>query len=384
MKSSWSKTFRRLAVGCVVSGTVAWSSAMCFAVTLATDSANDAAYADGWQDGDNGGTGFDPWDFDGSYGGGGSIHEVDNGLQAGTANSSTFNNVGRAWRMAQQSGGLPRAGRGFDPLQIGQTLSMVIDNPTARQFFKGYIIRLNSGGGNICYGGTPCTPGTNPIERLGVYVFDYFTYGNWLVSDAADDNHGTTLFDEDTASAGVRIDVKLTGPESYELVMDPLGAAPTYTQSGNLANAGTGSIDWIEFVFFNNPSSTSTATDFYIKSLEISDTAPAGQPGDFNSDGKVDAADYVVYRKNNGTNSPLANDNGLGTPIGTAHFNLWRSNFGEMAGAGGGQSVGAVPELGTFAYLCAAFTGLIVTRLPRGCRRPASADRAQAAALASR
>ncbi len=44
--------------------------------------------------------------------------------------------------------------------------------------------------------------------------------------------------------------------------------------------------------------------------------------GDFNSDGKVDAGDYVTWRKNDGTNNALANDNGLGIPVGPAHFNL--------------------------------------------------------------
>jgi hypothetical protein len=64
-------------------------------------------------------------------------------------------------------------------------------------------------------------------------------------------------------------------------------------------------------------------------------------PGDFNDDDKVDAADYIVWRKNEATNNALTNDNGLGTPIGAAHYNLWRANFGmtlPMPGAGSGAS----------------------------------------------
>ncbi|MCI0335124.1 MAG: PEP-CTERM sorting domain-containing protein [Planctomycetes bacterium] len=71
-------------------------------------------------------------------------------------------------------------------------------------------------------------------------------------------------------------------------------------------------------------------------------------PGDFNNDEKVDAADYVTWRKNNGTNNALPNDNGLGTPITSAHYDLWVKNFGNMsmpgAGSGSGSSAGAVPE----------------------------------------
>ena len=53
-------------------------------------------------------------------------------------------------------------------------------------------------------------------------------------------------------------------------------------------------------------------------------------------------------RKNDGTNNALANDNGLGTPIGAAHYNLWRANFGKPPGAGSGLGDGsAVPEPAT-------------------------------------
>ncbi|MEX2307004.1 MAG: hypothetical protein WD738_05400 [Pirellulales bacterium] len=71
--------------------------------------------------------------------------------------------------------------------------------------------------------------------------------------------------------------------------------------------------------------------------------APA-LPGDFNVDGSVDAADYVVWRK------------GLGTAHTPDDFNVWRANFGATAGIGSG-SAGAspaqtgVPEPGTVRLL---------------------------------
>jgi len=52
-------------------------------------------------------------------------------------------------------------------------------------------------------------------------------------------------------------------------------------------------------------------------------------PGDFNADGKVDAADYVTWRKTNSTNISAYND--------------WRANFGRTSGTGS-NSVGSVPE----------------------------------------
>src|SRR5262245_3158499 len=69
-----------------------------------------------------------------------------------------------------------------------------------------------------------------------------------------------------------------------------------------------------------------------------SERAVAGPPGclaDYNNDGAcVDARDFVLYRKYFETNHPLPNDNGLGTPIRTAHYTLWRANFGNTLGSG--------------------------------------------------
>jgi autotransporter-associated beta strand protein len=82
-----------------------------------------------------------------------------------------------------------------------------------------------------------------------------------------------------------------------------------------------------------------------LNNSQITLSIVAGVAGDFNDDNVVDAADYVTWRKNQNTNNPLPNDNGLGTPIGTAHYDLWRTHFGQTGGAGSGSAAGgAVPE----------------------------------------
>jgi autotransporter-associated beta strand protein len=69
-----------------------------------------------------------------------------------------------------------------------------------------------------------------------------------------------------------------------------------------------------------------------------------GLTGDYNSDGDVDAADYVVWLKNEGTTNTLPNDL-IGGTIGAAHYNQWRTHFGESAGGGAGTATNAsVPE----------------------------------------
>src|SRR5262245_14738000 len=113
MKSSWKQTFRRLAAGCIISAGMAWSSAMCYAATLANDSASDPVYASSWENGQNGGTGFTAWNFESGYfwpyykGGTNTffpydqrIHTIDDGQRAGSQFSNPFNNIGRSWAAA--------------------------------------------------------------------------------------------------------------------------------------------------------------------------------------------------------------------------------------------------------------------------------------------
>jgi hypothetical protein len=63
-----------------------------------------------------------------------------------------------------------------------------------------------------------------------------------------------------------------------------------------------------------------------------SDVVGGAVDGDFNENGIADAADYVLWRKNVGSNTALPNDGGLGTPIGNNHYDLWRAAFGDTGG----------------------------------------------------
>jgi hypothetical protein len=65
-------------------------------------------------------------------------------------------------------------------------------------------------------------------------------------------------------------------------------------------------------------------------------------PGDYNDDGTVGAADYVVWRKYEGTGTTLPNDPHGGT-IGANQFDTWRANFGNVYGSGS-SITGIAPE----------------------------------------
>jgi hypothetical protein len=91
-----------------------------------------------------------------------------------------------------------------------------------------------------------------------------------------------------------------------------------------------------------------------------------GVPGDYNDDGKVDAADYAIWRKYENTSTMLPNDP-TGGMIGTAQYNTWRNNFGMMEGAGSGSSLAtaAVPEPAAIMLMMAGLFGAALARRTR-------------------
>ena len=75
-------------------------------------------------------------------------------------------------------------------------------------------------------------------------------------------------------------------------------------------------------------------------------------PGDYNGNGIIDAADYVAWRKS------------LGTTYLSAHYNVWRANFGATAGSGADAVLNAaVPEPATLAMLLAGMLAAYARRL---------------------
>lgn len=62
-------------------------------------------------------------------------------------------------------------------------------------------------------------------------------------------------------------------------------------------------------------------------SYGVLSSSGANPTGDYNNDGIVNTADYVVWRNNNGQNVTLPNDSTPGT-VNSADYDVWRANFG--------------------------------------------------------
>jgi hypothetical protein len=70
----------------------------------------------------------------------------------------------------------------------------------------------------------------------------------------------------------------------------------------------------------------------------------AGLSGDYNNNGTVDAADYVVWRNNPAS---LTNEGVSPGTVDQADYTFWRSQFGKSAGSASALAAAAVPEPGT-------------------------------------
>jgi hypothetical protein len=85
--------------------------------------------------------------------------------------------------------------------------------------------------------------------------------------------------------------------------------------------------------------------------------------GDYNSNGIVDAADYIVWRNNLGQTIALPNrDPANAGAVSTADYNSWRSRFGNTNTGAGALSSSPVPEPSTLATALLPILGLAVTR----------------------
>jgi hypothetical protein len=107
--------------------------------------------------------------------------------------------------------------------------------------------------------------------------------------------------------------------------------------------------------------------------IEASGTGSPVLLGDYNDNGSVDAADYVLWRDG----GPLNNEGASPNVVDQADYDFWRARFGASSG-GGTASAAAVPEPGSSLLAVLALMGVGLfgrnpTRLTRSQRRRDSA-----------
>jgi hypothetical protein len=146
---------------------------------------------------------------------------------------------------------------------------------------------------------------------------------------------------------------KAGGSNANQLVEQFLGsagstiAANSSISLGNAFNTsifGAGVDGDLVFQFGLNNGALITSTVSYV-------TGGGGSPGDFNSDGKVDGADFLVWQRNFGQ-----------TGFDAAALASWKANFGAGAAA---AAAAAVPEPATFGLIALAGAAVAASRRKR-------------------
>jgi hypothetical protein len=173
------------------------------------------------------------------------------------------------------------------------------------------------------FGGT-VTVGTNSFHDGSL------TFGNYHINSLEDfflTDSGVYEFPHATISSTVPVNA--SGAFQLNISLHSESWSRLDVTSGDFANTMT-----LTSILMPNGSTPESAG--FSLSFDDGRSSPNAEPGDYNGDGNVDAADYVVWRKNDGMQPG---------------YNTWRANFGA---SGSGNSLGRtsnVPEPATSTLL---------------------------------
>jgi hypothetical protein len=350
------------AIRILVCLTVISAAEVASAVVIAFDSASDTAYsfvADGSWKGqysptdphqvgqntpgdDNGGFGFLPWNFDeGAHVPGvpyGNLnHFIDvndfpttvyNDLNAPGAPTFGLGNCNTGVGQCASGAATSKARRPFaQPLAVGDVISADIDTPAEFDRYTGQPTHYPFAFVSF--------EAANGLDAFGIGAGDVFP---WRFGDKTrnDADYGEAagvgsidpLAPSDGSSFSLEITSATPGAETGRFTFDGVSldidfkwGLPVNIVFTSYMNNAEGTL--------GNPTGEHA---FYFNNLKI-ERPPFGLAGDYNSDGTVDAADYVVWRK-----TDSANANG---------YTTWVEHFSETNDGSGGSAIsggGAIPE----------------------------------------
>jgi hypothetical protein len=103
----------------------------------------------------------------------------------------------------------------------------------------------------------------------------------------------------------------------------------------------------IEYLIAKPNGSANPYINYPIAEFQLYDSVIVGVPGDYNNNGVVDMADYVLWR--NG--GPLQNEVNTPGTVDASDYDAWRARFGNTSGSGSSVHGAAVPEPGSVILL---------------------------------
>jgi hypothetical protein len=232
----------------------------------------------------------------------------------------------------------------------GWFVRVPIDDPNTTEFDQdavGVIARINeetnegiigqnpqimNGNGDFVADPTH-NPGALPFPEHGIGIDKVYNFSLSLTrhnDPATEGDAGDAIFAQFT------ITERSTGNQWSFGRFDPVGVS-----AGGDPDGGFESDSWDYFAMQTAGVSTSDDFDWIIDNFMVEVFGSnAGLDGDYNNDGKVDAADYIVWRKSIGTDTA---------------YEEWRTHYGAGQATGGGAFAPAsVPEPAGLALLVSA------------------------------
>lgn len=104
--------------------------------------------------------------------------------------------------------------------------------------------------------------------------------------------------------------------------------------------------------------------DFSPQALTL--TVIGSLPGDYNLDGAVDGADFLIWQRGFGSMTNLVADGNRDGAVDSLDYNIWRSNFGASANASLSTTGDAVPEPSSVAIVLLSLLGLVYAHRDQG------------------
>jgi hypothetical protein len=247
-----------------------------------------------------------------------------------------------------------QSGRGIGVTSVpGPTGLDDINNGRGLEFSTVTVSNVNFSGA-LTDSNYTFTPGN--VSNFGVQLFESGQFnetsqGMTLTHSTGTIGFGQALTGSGTTAAFGALKMNLNfGPYDPTPPADPSSAFPR--QAG-------------PFTIITTQGSAAMFRDFTLGYDVTYDISPVGisPAGDYNNDGTVDAADYIMWKNVEGTSTDLPNDGTLTGTVGADHYDLWRANFGKPSGSGAGSvAIAGVPEPTTVVML---LIGGVVVALSR-------------------
>ncbi len=333
---------------------------------------------------------------------GGSVSSNNTWLAGATTSTSTatISGAGSTWTIA----GRLAISEAFDPVELGPgggtgTLTIqpgaTVSVAQETALFPGGTLNLEGGtldAQSIVFQGGGTFDWTSGTLHVGTFDGNLVNQGG---SFAPGHSAGTTMINGDYAQqAGAILDIEIGGlaPGTEHDVVDIAGSAlvdgeleialisdflPEASDSFTILTAATG----ISGAFANvaNGQRLTTIDGFgsFLAHYGGASTLDPNQlildafqavplPGDYNQNGSVDAADYIIWRRTLGQSGiGLAADGNGNKQIDNGDYNIWRSHFGQSV-ASEFLAHTAVPEPANFILLTLAATGWCLRRSRAG------------------